>query len=142
MDLQAAIGIHQLARIESNWQRRQTIWKCYQEVFRDLPVIRPTEPAAETRHAYHLYEILIDSEKAGIPRDIFLEEMTAHKIGVGVHYLSIPEHPYYQEKYGWQPADYPYAMRIGRQTVSLPLSAKLTDEEVAKVIWAVRKIFG
>ena len=54
--------------------------------------------------------------------------MTANNIGVGVHYLSIPEHPVYQEKFGWQPADYPNATRVGRQTVSLPLSAKLSDE--------------
>jgi dTDP-4-amino-4,6-dideoxygalactose transaminase len=140
MDLQAAIGIHQLARIENNWQRRQAIWKRYQDAFSDLSVIRPTEPAPGTRHAYHLYTILIDSEKAGIERDAFLEEMTARKIGVGVHYLSIPEHPFYQGTYGWRPEDYPNAMRIGRQTVSIPLSAKLTDEDVARICHAVREI--
>jgi dTDP-4-amino-4,6-dideoxygalactose transaminase len=142
MDLQAAIGIHQLARIESNWQRRQAIWEHYQQAFSDLPVIRPTVPAPGTRHACHLYTILIDVEKAEIERDVFLEEMTARKIGVGVHYVSIPEHPYYQEKYGWRPDDYPHAMRIGRQTVSLPLSAKLSDEEVAEVIDEVRAILS
>jgi hypothetical protein len=63
--------------------------------------------------------------------------MTACGVGVGVHYLSIPEHPVYQEKFAWQPEDYPNAMRIGRQTVSLPLSAKLTDAEVSRVIEAV-----
>jgi len=66
--------------------------------------------------------------------------MTYENIGVGVHYLSIPEHPYYQQKLGWKPEDYPNAMRIGRQTVSLPLSAKLTDQEVEDVIRAVKKI--
>jgi len=66
--------------------------------------------------------------------------MTAHNIGVGVHYLSIPEHPYYQQTFGWKPEDYPNAMQIGRQTVSLPLSAKLTDEDVAEVIHAVQQI--
>jgi len=64
--------------------------------------------------------------------------MTRRGIGVGVHYLSIPEHPAYQAEFGWRPEDYPHAMRIGRQTVSLPLSAKLTDEEVSRVIEAVR----
>jgi dTDP-4-amino-4,6-dideoxygalactose transaminase len=66
--------------------------------------------------------------------------MTAHNIGVGVHYLSIPEHPYYQQTFGWKPEDYPHAMRIGRQTVSLPLSAKLTDGDVEDVINAVQQI--
>jgi dTDP-4-amino-4,6-dideoxygalactose transaminase len=65
--------------------------------------------------------------------------MNAENVGVGVHYLSIPEHPYYQRTFGWQPEDYPHAMRIGRQTISLPLSAKLTIEDVEDVIKAVKK---
>jgi dTDP-4-amino-4,6-dideoxygalactose transaminase len=68
--------------------------------------------------------------------------MTAHNIGVGVHYQSIAEHPYYQERYGWRPEDYPNAMAIGRQTVSLPLSAKLSDEDVEDVIAAVERSLG
>lgn len=137
MDLQASIGIHQLSRIEENWQRRRAIWQAYQKAFADLPVVCPPEAADDTRHAYHLYTLLIDETRCGVSRDQFLEAMTAHKIGVGVHYLSIPEHPYYQERFGWQPEDYPHAMRIGRQTVSLPLSPKLSDRDVADVVTAV-----
>jgi dTDP-4-amino-4,6-dideoxygalactose transaminase len=137
MDLQAALGIHQLRRVESNWQRRQQIWETYNEAFVDLPLDLPAESDPETRHGYHLYTILIDEARAGISRDAFLETMTACGVGVGVHYLSIPEHPVYQEKFAWQPEDYPNAMHIGRQTVSLPLSAKLTDAEVTRVIEAV-----
>jgi dTDP-4-amino-4,6-dideoxygalactose transaminase len=85
---------------------------------------------------------LIDEEKAGISRDAFLNEMTAENIGTGVHYLSIPEHPYYRQTFGWRPEDYPQAMHIGRQTVSLPLSAKLGDDDVEDVIAAVKKIIG
>lgn len=140
MDLQAAIGIHQLKRIERNWQHRRAIWQRYNEALSDLPVGLPREPAPNTRHAFHLYTILINEEKTGINRDNFLNAMTARKIGTGVHYLSISEHPYYQETYGWRPEDFPNAMRIGRQTVSLPLSARLTDEDVADVVNAVREI--
>lgn len=140
MDLQAAIGIHQLARVEQNWLRRQQIWNRYQQTFADLPLGLPSKPEPETRHAYHLYTILVDESKTGISRDAFLDAMTAQNIGVGVHYLSIPEHPYYQQRFGWKPEDYPNAMRIGRQTVSLPISAKLTDEDVEDVIYAVQKI--
>ncbi len=141
MDLQAAIGIHQLERVERNWQKRGDIWKRYNEAFADLPVDLPALVEPGTRHAYHLYTILIDEEKTGIGRDGFLNAMTAHNIGVGVHYLSIPEHPYYQETFSWKPEDYPNAMRIGQQTVSLPISAKLTDEDVGNVIEVVRRIF-
>lgn len=140
MDLQGAIGIHQLQRVETYWQRRQEIWQRYNEAFADLPISLPPEPETNTRHAYHLYTILVDENKAGISRDAFLSGMTAENIGVGVHYLSIPEHPYYQKSLGWKPEQYPNAMAIGRQTVSLPLSAKLADEDVEDVILAVKKL--
>jgi len=138
MDLQAAMGIHQLRRVGKNWLRRQEIWNYYQQAFVYLPVIRPPESEPNTKHGYHLYTLLIDKDRTGISRDVFLNEMTKQNIGVGVHYLSIPEHPYYQEVFGWKPENYPNAMRIGRQTVSLPLSAKLTNREVEDVIFAVK----
>lgn len=142
MDLQAALGIHQLRRVESNWRRREEIWQRYSEAFADLPLTLPTEPEAETRHAYHLYTVLIDEQEARISRDTFLNALTDERVGVGVHYLSIPEHPVYKEKFGWRSEDYPNATRIGRQTVSLPLSAKLTDAEISRVIEAVEKALG
>lgn len=140
MDLQAAIGIQQLERIETYWDRRKEIWDYYSRALAGLPVLRPCKPAGKTRHAYHLYTILIDEEKAGINRDAFLDAMTAHNIGVGVHYISIPEHPYYRERFGWKPEDFPEAQRIGRRTVSLPLSARLTTADLEDVIRAVNTI--
>jgi len=141
MDPQAAIGIHQLRRIESYWQRRKEIWRRYNEAFADLPVILPAEPEAHSRHALHLYTILIDPDCCAVSRDAFLNAMTRQNIGVGVHYFSIPEHPYYQNAFGWRAGDYPNAMKIGRQTVSLPISARLTDGDVCAVIESVRSCF-
>lgn len=141
MDIQAAIGIHQLARIEHNWKKRQALWANYQTAFAELPVTCPQDAEQDTRHAYHLYTLLIDEQRAGISRDAFLEHMTHAGIGVGVHYLSIPEHPYYQQHFGWRPEDYPNAMRIGRQTVSLPLSAKIDDAIAERVIKSVMTTF-
>lgn len=134
MDLQAAIGIHQLARVERNWRRRQQIWARYMEAFADLPVDLPAPQAPDTRHAHHLFTILIDEGRCGISRDAFLDALNARRIGTGVHYLSVPEHPYYQQHFGWRPQQWPNAMRIGRQTVSLPLSAKLNDDEAERVL--------
>lgn len=138
MDLQAAIGLHQLARVEASWLRRRAIWDRYQAAFADLPVTRPADPEPDTRHAHHLYTLLIDTARCGCTRDAFLEHMTAQRIGVGVHYLSLPEHPYYQQRLGWHPEDMPSAWRIGQQTVSLPLSPALSDADVDDVIAAVR----
>lgn len=140
MDLQAAIGIHQLARVEANWHRRKAIWNRYQDMFARLPVKCPLNPEPDTQHGYHLYTLMIDKEKTGVHRDAFLDAMTALNIGVGVHYLSVPEHPFYQRTFRWKPEDYPHAMKAGRQTVSLPLSAKLTEKDVKYVIDAVKSI--
>jgi dTDP-4-amino-4,6-dideoxygalactose transaminase len=140
MDLQASIGLHQLKRVEPYWQRRLEIWQRYDAAFAGLPVGTPAAPAPGTRHALHLYTLLIDEARTGISRDAFLDAMNKRKIGTGVHYLSVPEHPYYQETYGWRPEQWPHATRIGRQTVSLPLSAKLTDDDVEDVIDAVRRV--
>jgi len=142
MDLQAAIGIRQMAKIEEYWLRRKKIWEEYSAAFSDLPVTLPADIPSDIKHAYHLYTILIDEEKTGISRDEFLNAMHRLNIGTGVHYLSVPEHPYYQDTFGWKPEDYPNAMKIGRSTVSIPLSAKLTDKDVADVIGAVRSILA
>jgi dTDP-4-amino-4,6-dideoxygalactose transaminase len=140
MDLQAAIGLPQLAKVEAHWQRRQAIWRRYDEAFADLPIGLPAPPDADTRHGLHLYTVMIDAARCGITRDAFLDAMNAARIGTGVHYLAVPEHPYYQQRYGWRPEQWPNATRLGRQTVSLPLSPALSDAQVARVITAVRRI--
>lgn len=140
MDIQGALGIHQLARVEKNWLRRQEIWQRYQEAFADLPVGVPAPPETNTRHGYHLFTLQIDESKAGISRDRFLDGMIKNNVGVGVHYLSIPEHPFYQERFGWRLEDTPHAVQVGRQTVSLPFSPALSDGDVEDVITAVTKI--
>ncbi len=139
MDLQAGIGIHQLKRIEPYWQRRAEIWQRYQQAFAELPLGLPAPVESGTRHAYHLYTIMVDEARTGLSRDAFLCAMTKQNIGVGVHYMSIAEHPYYKKTFQWRPEDFPHSMRIGRQTVSLPISAKLTDADVEDVIAAVKR---
>lgn len=140
MDIQAALGIHQLARVEANWLRRREIWNQYHYELAGLPIGLPAQPDPDTRHAHHLYTVMIDEDKCSISRDDFLNQMNLHGIGTGVHYLSIPEHPYYQQRFGWSPEQWPNAMTIGQQTVSLPISAKLCDLNVKRVLSAVRKL--
>lgn len=80
--------------------------------------------------------------RAGLTRDACLAAMTARNIGVGVHYLCLAEHPYYHAKFGWRPEDYPHATAIGRATVSLPLSAGLSERDVEDVVEAVGRAIG
>jgi len=142
MDLQAAIGIHQLARVERTLERRAEIWHAYDEAFRDLPVFVPAAPAPDTRHAHHLYTLLIDVDHVAVTRDDFLERMTQQKIGVGVHYRAVHLHPFYQERYGYRTGQLPAAEWVSERTVSLPLSPKLDPGDVADVIEAVRRSLG
>ncbi len=141
MDIQAAIGIHQLARVDKNWQKRKRIWNLYRNSFRDLPLILPSEPAEDTRHAYHLFTPVVDSTRTSLTRDEVLDSLTELGIGTGVHYLSIPEHPYYQARFGWKPETWPVAKVIGRTTFSLPLGTSLTDSQVSRVIKSVKSVF-
>lgn len=138
MDLQAAIGIHQLARVDANLKRRNEIWRMYNEAFADLPVGLPAPDESDTVHARHLYTLMIDEEKCGVNRDEFMQRLHEMKIGSGVHYISVHLHPYYRERFGFRPEDFPNATWISERTVSLPLSPKLTDDEVGGVIDAVR----
>lgn len=142
MDLQAAIGLHQLARVEDSWLRRDEIWRSYDTGLAQLPIGLPAPAEEGTRHGRHLYTVMINEDRCGISRDGFLDAMNAARIGTGVHYLSIPEHPYYQQRFGWRAEQWPHAMKLGRETVSLPISPALSDTDVARVIEAVHRIVG
>ena len=142
MDLQAAIGMHQIQRVESYWNKRLLIWNRYNDAFTDLPVTLPAPIAANTRHALHLYTLLVDRHHAGLSRDDFILALHRMNIGTGVHYRPIPVHPVYQQRYGWRPEDFPNAHQIGESTVSLPLSARLTERDVEDVIASVRTVLG
>ncbi|MCX6555335.1 MAG: DegT/DnrJ/EryC1/StrS family aminotransferase [Candidatus Aminicenantes bacterium] len=141
-DLQASLGIHQLPRIERYWCRREKIWRAYDDAFRELPVFLPAPVTSGMKHARHLYTLLLDTERLRISRDRFLERMTRENIGIGVHYIALHLHPYYRRTYGYKPGDFPNAKWISERTVSLPLSPKLSDEDVADVIAAVRGILS
>ena len=129
-----------MTSIEKNRKRRQKICNRNNEAFKDLPVFTPAPVEPNTRHAYHLYTLLLDIDNLKITRDKFLDEMTKQNIGIGVHYIALHLHPYYQNTYGYKRGDFPNAEWISDRTVSLPLSAKLTDEDVEDVIEAVKQV--
>lgn len=141
MDLQAAIGIHQIQRVDQYWNRRRAVWDVYMREFADLPLELPAPLEDDCRHGLHLFTLLI-SPSAPVSRDEFLMEMHQRKIGTGVHYRSIASHSVYQKMFGWREEDFPVAAEIGQRTVSIPLSAKLSEEEVSYVVQTVRSILG
>ncbi len=139
-DIQASIGIHQLKKIEKYWIKRKQIWDKYNKELQELPIRLPYAIESDNRHSYHLYNILVDEKKCGLSRDDLIHKMISQNIGVGVHYTSIPEYSYYQNLFDWDPKNYPNAYKISRQTVSLPLSAKITEQDAEDVISALKNI--
>jgi dTDP-4-amino-4,6-dideoxygalactose transaminase len=141
-DLQAALGLHQLAKVDGWLPRRNAIWRRYNEAFAELPVELPAPDADDCVHARHLYTLLVDEERTGCTRDAFMQRLREMGIGSGVHYRAVHLQPYYRERFGYRPEDFPAAFRISERTLSLPLSAGLSDEDVDDVIRAVRRACG
>jgi dTDP-4-amino-4,6-dideoxygalactose transaminase len=140
MDIQASLGIHQMKRIDKYLKRRKEIWEKYNSAFSNLPVSCPAQPEKNTVHARHLYTLLIDIDKIKKTRDNVQQELHELNIGTGIHFISLHLHDYYRKAYGFKPDDFLNAKYISDRTISLPLSAKLTDEDVNDVIETVRKI--
>ena len=137
MDLQAAIGMHQILRVDEYWKRRKAIWDAYTEAFDDLALGLPAPLEKDSRHALHLFTVLVQPD-AGLSRDELLMRLHEQKIGTGVHYRAIPTYTVYKDKFGWDLEAFPNAKKIGETTLSLPISAKLTDDEVEYIIAEVR----
>ena len=139
-DVQASLGLHQLARVEESLRRREAIWAGYDRALGDLPMLTPRPPEPGARHARHLYQVLLDVEKLGVSRDQFQDALHRENIGSGIHYVSIHLQDYYRRTFGCKAQDFPNALRISERTLSLPLSPKLTDQDVNDVVAAVRKL--
>jgi dTDP-4-amino-4,6-dideoxygalactose transaminase len=141
MDIQAAIGLHQLQRVEQYAIRRKAIWDQYNEAFKDLPVSTPFNGfLSGDRHAYHLYTLMLKLEDLKITRNQFMTALHKENIGTGVHYRALHLHSYYAKKYNLQRGMFPNAETISERTASLPFSGKLSDKDVEDIINAVTRI--
>jgi len=138
-DMQAALGIHQLRRIETSWIRRDEVWNYYQKALSSLPLHLPAPDECDIRHARHLYTVLAYEEECGKSRDQVLDSLTQQRIGCGVHYTALHLHPYYRKTFGFNEGAYPNAEWVGKGTLSLPLSAKLTDQDARDVVGALQR---
>jgi dTDP-4-amino-4,6-dideoxygalactose transaminase len=135
-DLHAALGIHQLPRLDEWIDMRADVWNGYNAAFADLPVTPPADPAAGTRHARHLYQLLVE-EGSARSRDELLDFLAGSGIGVGVHYRAVHMHEYYRKRFGYDPAQFPVARDISDRTLSLPLSPALSSRDVEDVVTAL-----
>jgi dTDP-4-amino-4,6-dideoxygalactose transaminase len=139
-DIQAAIGLCQLRKLDRFQRRRREVVAAYTHAFADVDALEPPTARAEVEHAWHLYVLRLHLETLRIDRDRFIDELTRRNIGTSVHFIPIHLHPYYRDTYRWAPSAFPVAYANYRRLISLPLHPRLTDADVADVITAVLDI--
>lgn len=139
-DIQAAIGLCQLRRLPLFQERRRQIADAYTAAFQELDALELPVSRRDVTHAWHLYVIRLNEGALPIDRDRFVDELTERRIGTSVHFIPIHLHPYYRDKYGFEPADFPVAYDNFQRMLSLPLNPAMTDQDVADVIEAVRDV--
>ena len=141
-DIQAAMGLCQLLKIEKQREIRSRYADIYTSELRGLPsIITPKEQAA-SRHAWHLYIIQLRTSKLKICRDEFIDAMHEAKIECGVHYIPLHLFPFYQQRYGYQKGDFPHAEAAFKRVVSLPMHPGLTEEDIITVIHTIKEILA
>jgi dTDP-4-amino-4,6-dideoxygalactose transaminase len=137
MDLQAAIGLHQLADLARHHVRRTAIWAAYDAAFAPLALERPAAAGPCDVHARHLYTVLVHEHDAGMTRDELQRRLFERGISTSVHFRALHLHPFYQDRLHLRRGMYPAAETVSDTTLSLPLSAGMTDGAVEQVIEAV-----
>ncbi len=141
MDIQAALGIHQLPELDGFIEKRTKLARRYIELLGGWSEFTlPQAPKYDHAHAWHLFTPLLNQNKAGLDRDGLINAMKAENIGLGLHYQSTHTFSYYQDNYGWKPGDFPNALSAGERIFSLPLFPLMTIDEQDRVIKALEKV--
>ncbi len=139
-DIQAALGISQLKKLDSFITRRREIVAKYNNAFSDLIWMKTPQEAKELRSCFHLYVSQIDFDAIGKSRALVMNELLEKGIGTQVHYIPVHTQPWYKEKFGYNLGDYPIAESYYEKALSLPLYPAMTEADVQKVISAVREL--
>ncbi len=142
-DICAAVGLHQLKKIDAFQQRREELAKVYDKELKDLPIILPPRDKAEedNQHAWHLYPIRL-TEDCKMGRDEFIEEMAKRNIGCSVHFIPLHRHPVWRDTYNLQNEMFPVAEKQFLNVVSIPLFTKMTDEDQQYVITQIKEVLA
>jgi dTDP-4-amino-4,6-dideoxygalactose transaminase len=139
-DMQAALGIHQLRRLDGFIRRRQEIAAVFDEAFSNLQELLLPARLPGRNHTFHLYPIRIEVGRLQLNRSEFIEQLRARNIGASVHFIPLHRHQFYRERYGYRPQQFPVAEEIFRGLLSLPLYPKMTGRDARDVVAAVREV--
>jgi len=132
-DIQSALAISQMKKVEKFIHRRRQLVKNYDRAFQQVDFIRSTQLNGRKQSSHHIYVVQIDFEKLGISRHELMKKLFESGIGTQVHYIPIPMHPYYESR-GYKISDYPITSRYYQMALSIPLYYELSDEEQNNVI--------
>lgn len=141
-DLQAALVRSQFQKMERFYGRRLAVKLRLDAGLADLPEIRLPAERSWVKHAYHLYPIVVATEKLTADRDTIMNAIQAENIGIGIHFRAVHLHPYYAETFGFERGMFPNAEYFSDRTISLPLYPRMTDADADDVVAAVRKVIA
>lgn len=139
-DLASAMGLVQLRKADAMAARRREIAQRFNAAFEGESALQIPTDLADREHAWHLYMLRLNLDELAVDRAAFIEEMKALHIGTSVHFIPLHLHPYYREKYGYVPEDFPVAYSEYMREVSLPIYSKMSDQDVDDVIEAVQQV--
>lgn len=136
-DISAAMGIHQLAKCDQFFKRRNEIAIKYNDAFASITQLEtPFVEKDKDKHAFHLYIIQVQENK----RDVFIEKMAEYGVGCSVHFIPLHIQPYWRDQYQLEATDFPNAYNCYKKAVSLPIYTKLSDKEVQRIIDSVKAV--
>lgn len=140
-DLQAALGIAQLAKVNDFIQRRGHLAGLYRAQLAGIPSVTPLGHATgTTRHAWHLFVVTVEPDRLGCDRDRFMRLLADEGVHTGLHFTAVHLHRYYRERYGYRAGTLPETEWASERVVSLPLFPTMDDSDVARVCDSIRAI--
>ncbi|MGS3185532.1 UDP-4-amino-4,6-dideoxy-N-acetyl-beta-L-altrosamine transaminase [Aeromonas taiwanensis] len=139
-DMQAALGLSQLQRLDLFKARRRTLVAQYNQVLAELPWLKTPQEMEGLSSCFHLYVVEIDYAAIGKNRSEVMASLMADGIGTQVHYIPVYHHPWYREQYGDKTGSCPVAEHYYQHCLSLPLYFTLSDEEQSHVIQAIQRL--
>ncbi|MFW5794851.1 MAG: DegT/DnrJ/EryC1/StrS family aminotransferase [Bacillota bacterium] len=139
-DINAAMGIEQLKKLDDMQMKRKKIAQKYNEAFKEIDGIQIPHVKDDIRHAWHLYIVLLDLDVLDINRDEFIEKLEENGIGSSVHFIPIHYHKYYRENYDYQRGDFPNTEYVFERNISLPFYPSMAEKEIETVISTVKTL--
>ncbi|HSL89523.1 MAG TPA: DegT/DnrJ/EryC1/StrS family aminotransferase [Ignavibacteriaceae bacterium] len=141
-DLQASLGLPQLKKVDIMWEWRKKIAVRYTEAFKDFDLIKLHTIKPDRESSWHLYPVKLNLEMLTKNRAQLIDELKKHNIGIGVHFMPVHQHLYYQKTFNLDDKDFPVSSAAFPRLMSLPIYPGMTDESIEKVISVVTDVLN